>query len=169
MWEIWRSQVSLDDEGADKRYESGARVAEVLLYRSEEFPRGLIGPGEILWQTPVEGQMTRRLWLRLHPSIFNDILNILGLIVRKWNVEMRDLRGEIDGFEIMGPMAGKILRRCLKICRSESEGKRDVSFRTIYLISGLIAVNSVLRKFGPGRWTNGDARRYGSRITSTRS
>lgn len=39
---------------------------------------------------------------------------------------MRDLRGELDSFELTGPQAGDILKRVLRVCRSEDEGKKQV-------------------------------------------
>jgi len=82
---------------------------------------------EVIWQVPKEGERRRRLWLRIHASIFDEVMDNLKELSERYKLEMRDLRGEIDGFELMGPMAGRILRRVLKLCKSEIGEKDEVS------------------------------------------
>lgn len=41
-------------------------------------------------------------------------------------VQLKDLRGEIDSFEIMGPKAARVLRRILRLVKSENKEKTQV-------------------------------------------
>lgn len=139
------------------RYESGALYAETTLHATDQYPLGLIGPAEILWQPatsqqPATGNETtigndRRSWIRLHPSIFQDVWRALQVAAQPSTeaengvneagpsqslrnqlaapLQIRDLRGEIDAFEIMGPLAGPVLSTILRLCRgSDIEEKR---------------------------------------------
>lgn len=130
------------DPSKKKRFENGARVAEVLVYQPESFPRGLIGPAEILWQPLAQDKSPhndpRRIWIRVHPSIFDQVFSTLkavsGNILAEENLskrvqalQLRDLRGELESFEIMGPKSGEVLRRVLRLCKSEKGVKSKVS------------------------------------------
>jgi ribonuclease P/MRP protein subunit POP1 len=125
------------------RYESGGRISRGLIYHPDRFPEGLIGEAEILWRSSESETVSRRtLWLRLHPSIFQETWEALELDIksrlaaiaqagsstssRMVNLQIRDLRGEVDGFEITGPMAGQVLRRVLRLCKSEASEKHMV-------------------------------------------
>lgn len=125
-----------------KRFENGSRVAEVLVYQPESFPRGLIGPAEILWQPLTQDKNPHndalRIWIRVHPSIFDQVFSTLkavsGNILAEENLskrvqalQLRDLRGELESFEIMGPKSGEVLRRVLRLCKSEKGVKSKVS------------------------------------------
>ncbi|OXG28540.1 ribonuclease P/MRP protein subunit POP1 [Cryptococcus neoformans Bt120] len=119
---------------AGDKFENGSRVAEVLVYQPESFPRGLIGPAEILWQPLTQDKSphndARRIWIRVHPSIFDQVFSTLkavsgntlaeeNLSKRVQALQLRDLRGELESFEIMGPKSGEVLRRVLRLCKSE--------------------------------------------------
>lgn len=45
-------------------------------------------------------------------------------------VQLRDLHGEIDSFEILGPKAARILRRILRLVKSETKEKTQVSLKS---------------------------------------
>ncbi|GFZ46872.1 hypothetical protein JCM24511_04092 [Saitozyma sp. JCM 24511] len=124
---------------AGTKYESGGRVSRGWMYHPDRFPEGLIGEAEILWQPSSGPDPGRRVWIRLHPSIFSEVWDVLKLATRLQvdtseqssgssstgpvpfgGLQIRDLRSELDGFEITGPLAGKALRRVLRLCRSES-------------------------------------------------
>jgi ribonuclease P/MRP protein subunit POP1 len=95
----------------------------------------------------MQSDPVRSVWIRLHPSIFSEVWDALKLATRFQldaseqpsgpssavsgpgpfgDLQIRDLRGELDGFEITGPLAGKALRRVLRLCRSESGVKSKV-------------------------------------------
>ncbi|KAK4686639.1 ribonuclease P/MRP protein subunit POP1, partial [Tremellales sp. Uapishka_1] len=110
-----------------RRFESGARSVHTELYHFATFPRGLIGPVEIIWQ-PGKGEK-RRVWMRIHPSIFVEVWDSLKLCLKDGSTAtMKDLRLDLDAFEIMGPRAGKVLARVVKVCKSDLVDKAKSNF-----------------------------------------
>lgn len=98
----------------------------------------------------------RRLWLRVHPSIFSEVWDALKLAASQsgpsssnWKdpLQIRDLRGEIDSLEIIGPKSGKTLRRIMKLCKSESGIKRNVRHHDTIHIEQKADRIAVLRRF----------------------
>ncbi|WVF71156.1 hypothetical protein IAT40_005954 [Kwoniella sp. CBS 6097] len=149
------SRVSTGSSAGTK-YEDGSRVAKVTLYHFDTFPTGLIGPAEIIWHSqdpqtlptqPSTSTSTsttgpKRLWIRIHPSIFDEAWDTLKHAVTQLRQEragssssrgtiafstlqIRDLRGELNSLDIVGPKAGKTLRRVLRVCRSEQGDKKQ--------------------------------------------
>jgi ribonuclease P/MRP protein subunit POP1 len=71
---------------------------------------------------------TRKVWLRSHPSVFNDVFSslqtaastVLDVVKRNMredekhvDVELTDLRGQVNVFEIMGPKSSQVLKGAL--------------------------------------------------------
>jgi ribonuclease P/MRP protein subunit POP1 len=123
------------------RYESGARAAQATLYHDQVFPYGLIGPVEIIWRPEEEHLTERTIWLRIHPSIHAETISLLETLLavpsgeaststapQQLNIRMTDLRGQIDSFEIMGPKSARILRRILRLSKTEGKDKANVSY-----------------------------------------
>ncbi|OCF38687.1 hypothetical protein I317_07538 [Kwoniella heveanensis CBS 569] len=130
---------------AGTKYEDGSRVANITLYHFDTFPTGLIGPAEIIWQTTdAESKSSavrpKRLWIRIHPSIYKEVWDDLKNAVSQIRqgsadqstssatfstLQIQDLRGEINSLDLVGPRAGKTLRRVLRICRSDQPVKRQ--------------------------------------------
>lgn len=48
--------------------------------------------------------------------------------VRNPLIQLLDRTGDIDSFEIMGPKAARVLRRFLRLVKSESKEKAEVSW-----------------------------------------
>lgn len=149
---------------AGSRYESGGRMADVTLHRFREWPAGMIGPAEILWRpspalstgdrkgkrkhigdpSDIQAVDTRQIWLRLHPSIFDETYTTLVKAITSFyqrgnvrvsegaGVELRDLRGSINCFELTGPRALQILDSVLHVCRTETSPKKAVSAEKRY-------------------------------------
>lgn len=116
----------------DDRYETGSRMAETTLYRPDTFPLGLIGPVEILWDPSTE--TAARVWIRLHPSIVEETFDALKDATSKYAgsstaspLLIRDLSEDLGTFQIVGPRAGRLIRRIFKVCRDESAQKKRVS------------------------------------------
>jgi ribonuclease P/MRP protein subunit POP1 len=123
------------------RYESGVRAAQAILYHDQVFPYGLIGPVEIIWR-PEEAHLTERtVWLRIHPSIYAEMISLLESLLAvsageaststaplQSAIRMTDLRDQIDSFEIMGPKSARILRRILRLSKTEGKDKANVSY-----------------------------------------
>ena len=122
------------------RYEAGGRTAQTWLYRPGTFPLGLIGPADILWESDVRSGYQRRLWIRVHPSIFEEVWKPLREEISTSSqpneplaalISMRDLRGDLGSFEITGPLAGTVLKRVLSLSKAESPEKRAVSWPSV--------------------------------------
>lgn len=119
--------MSLDSSIADFRYENGSREAHTYAYAFGAFPIGMIGPVSIIWQPPTQHDSSKRLWLRVHPSITREVLQALRTAVgsrQGASITVRDIRDDIEGFELMGPLAGQVLRRVLNVCPSFTEESR---------------------------------------------
>ncbi|KAJ9109900.1 hypothetical protein QFC19_001880 [Naganishia cerealis] len=80
---------------------------------------------------------TRQLWIRVHPSIVDETYGTFVKAItsfyqqkdrqstaRTSSLEIRDLRGEINSFEITGPKAIQVIGGVLDICRSEIPPKK---------------------------------------------
>jgi ribonuclease P/MRP protein subunit POP1 len=127
---------------ADDRYESGARSAHVALYHDQTFPYGLIGPVEVIWNAEEQHLSERTIWIRLHPSIHEETMAIFEFLIslqgdgngeaststagRSSAVKLADLKDKIDSFEIMGPKSARILRRILRLSKTEGKDKAKV-------------------------------------------
>lgn len=112
-------------------------MAQTNIYTSGSVPHGLIGPVELFWQPQTDIKLPeRRLWMRVHPSIFDDVLKALHEAAKERaseagssstgpSLNIRNLRDDIESFEIMGPLAGKVIQRALHMCKSEGNDKRS--------------------------------------------
>lgn len=60
-------------------------------------------------------------------AVSGNILAEENLSKRVQALQLRDLRGELESFEIMGPKSGEVLRRVLRLCKSEKGVKSKVS------------------------------------------
>jgi ribonuclease P/MRP protein subunit POP1 len=90
---------------------------------------------------PVEDSAKKRhLWIRIHPAIFDETHKTLVKAISSYyqrrearsadgdiGVEMKDLRGTMNSFEIMGPRAVQILEGILDPCRTDPAPKKAVS------------------------------------------
>ena len=122
---------------AGAKFESGARTAKVDMYHTDAYPLHFVGPAEILWrpEDSTDADADRRVWIRLHPSIFPEVWDGLKIAASPRAassssekdaepLRIRDLRGEIDSFELTGPLSGRVLKRVLRICHSEEDEKK---------------------------------------------
>jgi hypothetical protein len=75
----------------------------------------------------------RKVWIRVHPSIFDDVLSAIqtagnraaGSSKDQASLEIRNIRDELECFELMGPLAGKVIQRVLRVSDGESQKKKD--------------------------------------------
>jgi ribonuclease P/MRP protein subunit POP1 len=86
-----------------------------------------------------QGKDARQIWIRLHPSIFDETYTTFVKAITSFyqrdnahpsegsGVELRDLRGSINCFELTGPRALQILESVLDVCRNETAPKKAVS------------------------------------------
>lgn len=91
---------------------------------------------------PVEDDVgqQKHLWIRIHPAIFDETYQNLVKAITSYyqrpearaldrgsGIEMKDVRGSMNSFEIMGPRSIQILQGILDVCRSEVAPKKAVS------------------------------------------
>ncbi|KAF5360528.1 hypothetical protein D9756_004746 [Leucocoprinus leucothites] len=78
-----------------------------------------------------DNNRTRTLWLRIHPVIFDDVTHELQkatsqVLARprssteEIEIEIADLRGQVNAFEIMGPKSNQVLRGALTSVNKEN-------------------------------------------------
>jgi len=98
---------------ASKRYSSGKRSCETVLYRHGEFPRGMIGPALVLWQV-VEGG--RQVMIRVHPACVEEVWKELhSCATEVGNVRIEDARFEIGAIDLFGPLSTEVLFAVLNV------------------------------------------------------
>lgn len=123
------SKMTAGGAFAGSKYDAGTRVAHTNAYHYGTFPLGMIGPMEIVWQPVEADDVTRRLWARLHPSIFDEVWETMTTAISAnedelGSILLQDLRDSVESFEITGPLAGQILSRSLRVCNSEPSDKK---------------------------------------------
>lgn len=110
------------------------------------YPYDLIGPVAILWRPTVSRDTDnlvyspRTVWVICHPSIFESAFRSLTVSssfaiegsespdLRRNKVEIVDLRGKFNIFELMGPKSSQIIKGALNpILDGESEELKQVS------------------------------------------
>ncbi|KAL7422007.1 Ribonucleases P/MRP protein subunit pop1 [Cryptotrichosporon argae] len=118
---------------AGKQYENG-RLARVLLYHPDTFPRGLIGPADVIWTPSLPASSSQagsvRVLLRVHPSILAETAAALDTAVAQTPpsahaVHTGALVDDMAAFEIMGPLAGRTIRRVLRAAGDMGTVKKD--------------------------------------------
>lgn len=97
-----------------KRYSSGKRSCETILYHYDKFPKGMIGPALILWRESQGG--LGQVMIRVHPSIVTEVwdeLHCCAKIVE--GIRIEDARFEIGSIDLFGPLATEVLFAVLKV------------------------------------------------------
>ena len=95
------------------------------------YPYGLVGPVTILWRPTVlldsngPASSQRTVWVVCHPSIFESAFRSLTVSSsfaveasesdnkRRHKVEVVDLRGKLNFFELMGPKSSQVIKGTL--------------------------------------------------------
>ncbi|KAF5338928.1 hypothetical protein D9611_008747 [Ephemerocybe angulata] len=125
------------------RFLNGTRTYETHAYEPGSYPLGLIAPLSIFWQpattsTDIKGkgketdasapnsqENDRAIWLRYHPAVRQQMLSALQkaastYLARKKEegiesveIQICDLKDQINVFEIMGPQASQVIRGVL--------------------------------------------------------
>ena len=111
------------------RYLTGSRACEALLYMPNSYPYNLIGPVTILWRPadPPDSDdfALRTVWVVCHPSIFESTFRSLTVSSSfaveasgshdkgRHKVEVVDLRGKFNIFELMGPKSSQVIKGTL--------------------------------------------------------
>ncbi|KAG8857326.1 hypothetical protein FRB96_005813 [Tulasnella sp. 330] len=142
------------------RYTFGGRLCDTHIYQVGAYPFDIIGPCALLWKpddtstpapsgettiAPSKSDSHRVVWLRCHPGIFDAmhraIVESATTIFQKVSsqtsqsyqeseIEIADLRKEINAFEIIGPKANQVLAGALKLTKEAELASRKV-WRTL--------------------------------------
>lgn len=123
------------------RYLTGSRACEALLYMPNSYPYDLIGPVTILWRPAASvdfddlAYSPRTVWVVCHPSIFESAFQSLTVSSsfavevsesddkRRNKVEVVDLRGKFNIFELMGPKSSQVLKGALAPVFDDESGE----------------------------------------------
>jgi ribonuclease P/MRP protein subunit POP1 len=98
---------------ASKRYSSGKRSCETVLYRHGEFPRGMIGPVLVLWGV---GEGERQVMIRVHPACVDQVWEELHFCSKQvGDVRIEDARFEIGAIDLFGPLSTEVLFSVLNV------------------------------------------------------
>ena len=120
---------------SSKRYCAGIRECSISLYYCQTYPLGLIGPAQIIWDTPLSATedvstQLRQLFIRFHPSIlksvFSSVQRALDTFPRQASRTVDDMVHEtafrtvdisfrsLCTFELIGPMASDAIKSCFR-------------------------------------------------------
>jgi ribonuclease P/MRP protein subunit POP1 len=125
----------IDFDHMRHRYESGARMGKTMLHHYKQWPLGMIGPAEILWQSSSIPTARKQVWVRFHPAMFPEAWEAIRSSVSGWyeqgssttqgkgepgTIVMKDLRGDICAFELMGPRSASVLRGVMGLVKDQT-------------------------------------------------
>lgn len=97
-----------------KRYSSGKRSCETTFYHHEQFPRGMIGPGLVVWNASQD--QLHQVMLRIHPAILGQVWEELHICAKTVDgITIEDARFDIGAIDLFGPLATEALFAMLKI------------------------------------------------------
>lgn len=142
------------------RYSNGARVCYTHAYKPKSYPFDLIGPIEIIWQARESSATTsstqantskgkekavnnteiRVVWIRCHPSMYEDIRTAIHSAVKaplykvpdakQAEIEVADLRDKFVTLELLGPKSSQVIHGALDPVKADERKElKDVSFR----------------------------------------
>lgn len=83
--------------------------------------------------SPANPKRSRYFWLHIHPLLFGDVMNELQKAISQFldrprssteeiRIEIADLRGQINSFEIMGPTSSQVLKGALTPVMKDDRG-----------------------------------------------
>lgn len=108
-----------------------------MLHHHKQWPLGMIGPAEVLWQPSTPTAATKKVWIRFHPAMFPEAWEAIRCSVSGWyeqgsssgtnrgeqgTIVMKDLRGDICAFELMGPRSASVLRGVMGLVKDQTLG-----------------------------------------------
>ncbi|PWW72740.1 POPLD-domain-containing protein [Tuber magnatum] len=108
--EVMKALCPKDGNPMSKKVVAGARASDTFIYRAGRYPLGLVAPVKIIWCVPedpedLREERMRKLLIRVHPSAFLELWEVLLPIAKPLKVTVEDLRFEIGSIEITGPDA----------------------------------------------------------------
>ncbi|CUS13155.1 unnamed protein product [Tuber aestivum] len=116
--EVMNALCPKDENPMSKKVVAGTRASDTFIYRAGGYPLGLIAPVNIVWCVPEDPEdhreeRMRKLLIRVHPSAFLELWEVLLPTTKPFKVTVEDLRYEIGSIEITGPDATNSLLAAL--------------------------------------------------------
>jgi len=103
------------------RYIKGNKIGNTKIYKFKKYPFNTISPITFLWKSVQNNELNnkRTLWLWVHPSSYQDVLNELDMsksILKINNVQIEQIKNEIIIFQLTGPRSHAILQEIINLC-----------------------------------------------------
>ncbi|KAJ3175641.1 hypothetical protein HK101_010616 [Irineochytrium annulatum] len=99
------------------RYKKGERQGATFLHRPGSFPNGAICPITFHWHPNSDVDRTRKLWIWVHPSAFEEALECFVDVsnASEGKVSFKHIDSELSRFEFTGPRSHAVLTEVLKL------------------------------------------------------
>jgi ribonuclease P/MRP protein subunit POP1 len=107
-------------------------------------------------EPPLDSESSRTVWIRSHPAVFEDVFGALQTAAslaldslrknttasdegQEVEIELADLRGHVNVFELMGPKASQIIKGAL----TPVGGEKREEFSKVCRVSGTMLIVNV--------------------------
>ena len=127
---IVSTDIGLTFAAAD--YLAGLKEGNVIVFMPDFYPYGCIGPVSFMWMAVEKGidlgktkdekllvSIERVLWISFHPSMKYSLISALKKLVRKSQIEFKNLTGALNSIEMIGHDSLKFLKKCLKFSSTD--------------------------------------------------
>lgn len=114
-----------------KAYAGGHREGTIDLFNIDSYPYGALGRFQFIWKRANKNEAQRTLWLFAHPSVYQTLVDVLCKLfclevqtnfipdIRKHmnetsNVELYEMKNQLNRFRLTGPLSHAILSAAFK-------------------------------------------------------
>lgn len=119
------------------------------MYEASSWPKGLVTPATLIWRPIVRAPTAtsfsepsvpahepantsstsaRSLWIRVHPAALKDVMTSIKAAVSQLavadQVEIADLSGDLNAFEMVGPRTSQVIHGALKLAANGAEARK---------------------------------------------
>ncbi|TIA88306.1 hypothetical protein E3P99_02689 [Wallemia hederae] len=115
------------ESASSKRYIFGTREMQSYIYEHKAYPTNIIAPVSLIWHAADGVRDKRSVWLRCHPSAFNEVHQSLHNAANELGdnaLLIRDLRGHVNTFELYGPHSSQVLAGAFRLAKSNGKAQR---------------------------------------------
>ena len=99
------------------------------IYEHKAYPTNIIAPVYLIWHAADGVRDKRSVWLRCHPSAFNEVHQSLHNAATELSdnaLLIRDLRSHVNTFELYGPHSSQVLAGAFRLAKSNGKAQRIV-------------------------------------------
>ncbi|KAG9291822.1 hypothetical protein G9A89_012107 [Geosiphon pyriformis] len=111
-----------------ERYLNGQRHYSNYLYAYAKYPTDLVAPIDLIWQPKLDDDVTRKILIWIHPSAFEEALQILNDAIEhlglKKAITLENLQNEFLMFELTGPRSTALLQTVLNVCEELTQSEK---------------------------------------------